>query len=881
MADIYKSDTYNFAGKNLIVDRVTELHGNTRSLINSNSMFVKSSSHKESDTITRTLYQIGARPGQDPEDGKWYIDIFAFNSLLPSTSDYSSEYYTEVGYVNCSGRSLPVSTKMGEKYMRFKPDRVGTWAICIYKDNPMEEALTPHILWLTPQDEQMKWVPPGVEWPQKSEDGKVDVNVYAYDGFWIIGDFACKEVTEGHYEGFNLSPIHDGLTPQKFMINQFMEIISNADGEQDGKTIEDFSEWAKALGCEQIFKRLAVMQLFTKEIFAHKISTDELIASSISHAALKTIDASVGWTSLGNLQDKHDTWKNCTDTTSNGVLRKTMWDITKLIPTARAKLIESARNGVDPSYEGATLDGKKIKRVCVTTSDREDHDEINTGQANYNTTVRTKEFTKEGKLPKYKNVAKATGAFFGKQQYLFTLINTYGRPIFVKGTCSNSARIISEVYIEVGGVRYPDETSVDMILMPNEEMKIYVSVGWGSATMTSTAECNLSYGYAETIQPVKFGGIKISAPSSMEYKHIGTINLPIKSRYIGINYHGDNPSEKIYRKDGESYKLLTEISNSRYFLILDLRDNLTGNVELYCGSDESVNIDRFVCTAYQSLDKSEMVIYTEDDVGHKFSPNGLQNRFVSENIQNLFGFTSEFTHYSATDVYSAMVNHFYEIKDGKAEKVNLGTGSFLLGVYQERNDQNNAIGQPFPSRVAFIQDITKPEDLTKATLLKSKGGEGSYEKNLRDLTYMVIANDYIEFQSKDGAYVRFYNGNREGKNVDTQNLLRSAIPDVEFLLTLMTNPLSIRTAHIIPLEGGVYDIGQQNNRYNLGYFDDIDINNALLVGVTNSGGANKGDIKGKAIYADTSLATPVINIGDVFEFKNNGKVIMRITPKKA
>lgn len=271
------SDTINLAGKNIIVDSVDATDGGSPDLLSMrlaiqqarsvNAGGISKSQNKEIyssiedlnesvDATIATLSKIGAIKTTG-FNGK--IDVFAYNPTKPYDASYSSDYYVSMGYVIRDGVILPVA--MPTKYKTFTPaTKEGVWAICIYKENIADEVYLPIIACPYANGTAMKWYAidsQGTTYDWSSTD-------VALKSLLVIGSFDYTAL-DGVY---NLFVIQGGQSPQNFLNYQFLDIMGKAvDG---GRT--DFSNWATAMKVDQIFERLAVLELFVSNLYTRNLT---------------------------------------------------------------------------------------------------------------------------------------------------------------------------------------------------------------------------------------------------------------------------------------------------------------------------------------------------------------------------------------------------------------------------------------------------------------------------------------------------------------------------------------------------------------------------------------------------------------------------------
>ena len=271
------SNTRNLAGNNLIVDSVETTDGSSQDLLSMrlaiqqarsvNASGLSKSQNKEVydsieelndsvDATIATLAKIGAIKTSG-FNGK--IDVFAYNPTKPYDASYSSDYYVSMGYVIRDGVILPVA--MPTKYKTFTPaTKEGVWAICIYKENIADEVYLPIIACPYANGTAMKWYAidsQGTTYDWSSTD-------VALKSLLVIGSFDYTAL-DGVY---NLFVIQGGQSPQNFLNYQFLDIMGKAvDG---GRT--DFSNWATAMKVDQIFERLAVLELFVNNLYARNLN---------------------------------------------------------------------------------------------------------------------------------------------------------------------------------------------------------------------------------------------------------------------------------------------------------------------------------------------------------------------------------------------------------------------------------------------------------------------------------------------------------------------------------------------------------------------------------------------------------------------------------
>ena len=213
----------------------------------------------QNEEVTKTLCRIGAR--LVVRNSAYQIDVYAYNPRKPyhyfditDPDAYQDDYYTSAGFVTCDGANLPVA--ISGNYTAFSPNyHGGMWVIAIYKANVQDEAYTPIILCPYANGQVMEW---------RKTDNTVMSSML---DVWIIGNF---KVTYQNSSVTGLSDLYisqNGIAPSTFLKNRFMWLMNDA----DGTPTQDFTDWAIAMGCDQIFSRLAALEMFVNKLYANNL----------------------------------------------------------------------------------------------------------------------------------------------------------------------------------------------------------------------------------------------------------------------------------------------------------------------------------------------------------------------------------------------------------------------------------------------------------------------------------------------------------------------------------------------------------------------------------------------------------------------------------
>lgn len=179
------------------------------------------------------------------------LDVYAYNPLNRYSANYSDDYYVTTGYVECNGQTCPVS--IPTKHISFSGFRQGTWSILIKKADPLDEVWSVYVAIPEPdQNNAMKW---------KDTSG----NLFSIDtSVWVIGFFTFSSLEGGVY---NLFVSLTGTTPTGFLKDRFMQVMNDC----DGADTDDFTNWAIAMKCDAIFKRLAALEAFVDSLTVNKL----------------------------------------------------------------------------------------------------------------------------------------------------------------------------------------------------------------------------------------------------------------------------------------------------------------------------------------------------------------------------------------------------------------------------------------------------------------------------------------------------------------------------------------------------------------------------------------------------------------------------------
>lgn len=249
-------EVINLAGKEIIADHITTNENGqgvslfqaatikkTQQVIDDNY----SKTQGEIGTLSDSAARIGARV-QD-EDGYSYLHVYAYNPLKDYSTNWGADYYVNTGYVSANGQTCPVFIPGKKVSYLVSSFRKGTWAIVIRKVNVLDEAWSVDVLLPEPSAGDA----PIMQW--KKPDGTV---VYLNTDVWVIGSFIYDSL-----DGITgLIINNEGLTPAGFLKNRFMQIMNDCDGVDTA----DFTNWAVAMKCDAIFKRLAVLEAFISRL---------------------------------------------------------------------------------------------------------------------------------------------------------------------------------------------------------------------------------------------------------------------------------------------------------------------------------------------------------------------------------------------------------------------------------------------------------------------------------------------------------------------------------------------------------------------------------------------------------------------------------------
>ena len=258
-------DRVNLAGKDLIVNTLKEMRGKGQSdfqtVRNSmssaaNSQAIEGLGYIVDDMggtvtqVTASMSRIGARINGS---SNFNLDVYAYNPKNDYSASYSSDYYVTTGYVSGNGVALPVS--LINKYTTFQPRTAGTWAIAVRKANALDEAYTVYVVFPSPDaNNAMQW----------TDDSGNSFNPDANGGAWIIGSF-LYDTTNGV---LNLFVQTEALIPSDFLKNRFMQIMNDV----SGSDTTDYINWAIAMGCDAIFKRLAAIEAFVSRLNVNNLT---------------------------------------------------------------------------------------------------------------------------------------------------------------------------------------------------------------------------------------------------------------------------------------------------------------------------------------------------------------------------------------------------------------------------------------------------------------------------------------------------------------------------------------------------------------------------------------------------------------------------------
>lgn len=197
--------------------------------------------------ISNNRAKIGARV--QAEDGYDYLNVYAYNPLKAYSLSWGADYYVNTGYVSANGQTCPVFIPGKRVSYLVSGFSKGTWAILIRKLSVLDEAWSIDVLLPEPNSSNiMQW---------KKPDGTV-VNLDT--DAWIIGSFIYDSL-----DGItSLNINNEAATPAGFLKNRFLQIMNDC----DGVDTTDFANWAIAMKCDAIFKRLAALEIFTNRLKA-------------------------------------------------------------------------------------------------------------------------------------------------------------------------------------------------------------------------------------------------------------------------------------------------------------------------------------------------------------------------------------------------------------------------------------------------------------------------------------------------------------------------------------------------------------------------------------------------------------------------------------
>ena len=259
-------DRVNLAGKDLIVNTLKEMRGKGQSDFQTvrNSMSSAANSQaigqvgaaleglgEEVTGVTASMSRIGARRNAS---SVFSLDVYAYNPRNSYSSDYASDYYVQTGYVSANGMALPVA--INTRYVTFAiPATPGTWAIAVRKANALDEAYTPYVIFPAPDaNNVMRWT------DNAGQSFIPDAN----GGTWIIGSF----LYDANNGLLNLFVQQEALSPSDFLKNRFMQIMNDV----SGSDTTDYINWAIAMGCDAIFKRLAAIEAFVSRLNVNNLT---------------------------------------------------------------------------------------------------------------------------------------------------------------------------------------------------------------------------------------------------------------------------------------------------------------------------------------------------------------------------------------------------------------------------------------------------------------------------------------------------------------------------------------------------------------------------------------------------------------------------------
>lgn len=259
-------DRMNLAGKDLVVNSVTEMRRRKSSDFQSvrnatssaaNSQAIEGLGYIVDDMggtvtqVTASMSRIGARRNAS---SIFSLDVYAYNPRNSYSSDYASDYYVQTGYVSANGMALPVA--VNTRYVTFAiPATPGTWAIAVRKANALDEAYTPYVIFPAPDaNNVMRWT------DSAGQSFIPDAN----GGTWIIGSF----LYDANNGLLNLFIQQEALSPSDFLKNRFMQIMNDV----SGSDTTDYINWAIAMGCDAIFKRLAAIEAFVSRLNVNNLT---------------------------------------------------------------------------------------------------------------------------------------------------------------------------------------------------------------------------------------------------------------------------------------------------------------------------------------------------------------------------------------------------------------------------------------------------------------------------------------------------------------------------------------------------------------------------------------------------------------------------------
>ena len=197
--------------------------------------------------ISNNRAKIGTRV--QAEEGYDYLHVYAYNPLKAYSLSWGADYYVNTGYVSANGQTCPVYIPGKRVSYLVSGFSKGTWAILIRKLSVLDEAWSIDVLLPEPNSSNiMQW---------KKPDGTV-VNLDT--DAWVIGSFVYDSL-----DGItSLNINNEAATPAGFLKNRFLQIMNDC----DGVDTTDFTNWAIAMKCDAIFKRLAALEMFTNRLKA-------------------------------------------------------------------------------------------------------------------------------------------------------------------------------------------------------------------------------------------------------------------------------------------------------------------------------------------------------------------------------------------------------------------------------------------------------------------------------------------------------------------------------------------------------------------------------------------------------------------------------------